>query len=157
VSVGEKHVVERMIRATGFPLDMAEFLASGVVAVDVGTQGTDPASAHKHAMGGMKGRYSGGQEAEGCSEAYDGAIRNLNQDIANRDIMGALHEIEDSYASGHLYQPWTGVQSAAHKTGDQVIVPAAEAAAQAFLTALRKNKPLGKAQDYLAPRPANCK
>ena len=146
-----------MIRATGFPLDMAEFLASGVVAVDVGTQGIDPAYAHKHAMGGMKGRYSGGQEAEGCSEAYDGAIRNLNQDIANRDIMGALHEIEDSSASGHLYQPWTGVQSAAHKTGDQVIVPAAEAAAQAFLTALRKNKPLGKAQDYLVPRPANCK
>src|SRR3989442_13688883 len=39
--------------------------------IDVGTQGTDPASAHKHAMGGMKGRYSGGQEPESCSEAYD--------------------------------------------------------------------------------------
>jgi len=68
-----------------------------------------------------------------------------------------MSAIEGSYASGHLYQPWTGVQSAAHKTGDQVIIPAAEAAARAFLTALWKNKPLGKAEDYLAPRPANCR
>ena len=92
--------------------------------------------------------------------AYAGAVQNLEADELRGDVAGALHEIEDSYASGHQYQPWWGYSDpdfwAQHIFGDFLYNDAAAAAAERYLSAYRNGNPFAPAADYLYPAPAGC-
>ncbi len=113
--------------AAGMDRFSASWLASRVANVDnpfswPGSQGTDAAHTHWHAMGGQTGHG-----AETCSAAYAGTVSALG-DATRRAQTGdqtatalAIHMIQDSYASGHQYQLWSGgVPSLAHRAGDAV-------------------------------------
>jgi hypothetical protein len=69
--------------------------------------------------------------------------------------MAAVHAIQDSYASGHQYQPWNGgFPSPSHILGDSVYLPAAEAATEEYLQDLENND-LQDASAYLSPSPCS--
>jgi hypothetical protein len=93
-----------------------------VCAEDIGTQGTSVSDTSRHAMAGRK---------QSCSDAYESTRNFVNN---TDDPYAAIHAIQDSYASGHQYQPWLGgFPSASHLGGDSVYIPAAEAATEQYL------------------------
>jgi len=91
-----------------------------VCAEDIGTQGTSVSDTSRHAMAG---RY------QNCSDAYDSTRNFVNN---TDDPFAAMHAIQDSFASGHQYQPWPGgFPSLNHIAGDSVFLPdATDATAQ---------------------------
>jgi hypothetical protein len=109
-----------------------------------------------HAMGGRKpGKFLW----ENPCMAYAGAVQSLEADELSGDVAGALHEIEDSYASGHQYQPWFGYLDPAilgHLAGDALYIDAAATAAERYLSAYTNGNPFAPAADYLYPEPAGC-
>ena len=106
--------------AAGYSLLDALQVAWGVVKVDRGTQGTDPAVTQIHAMGGQirPGIY------QSCAEAYSNSSAALGQDLylakgGDRDALyRAVHRVQDSYARGHGYRPWNGNLTLNHVNGD---------------------------------------
>jgi hypothetical protein len=73
----------------------------------------------KHAMAGRK---------QSCSDAYNSTRHFVN---TTSDPFAAIHAIQDSYASGHQYQPWDGHYTWSHVKGDSVFLPdAVDATAQ---------------------------
>jgi hypothetical protein len=126
-----------MLLAAGWPYWEAVQLALEVVAVDK-NQGTDPASAHKHGMGGRE---------EHCQEAYDNILNEFNV----WDLATQLHAVEDSYALGHQYKPWNGIPTPYHFWDDFDYIPVAEGAAQNLHTALGEDP-----SRNLAPKPKDC-
>jgi RHS repeat-associated protein len=120
----------------GLPLDGA---AAGlaVCAEDIGTQGTSVSDTRRHAMAGRK---------QSCSDAYESTRNFVN---TTGDPFAAIHAIQDSYASGHQYQPWPGgLPSFGHLAGDSVYIPAAEAATEQFVNDYL-NGNVQDASDYL--------
>jgi len=90
----------------GYDSDRAWDMAKAVANVDFGSQGTDPDSAHTHAMAGRK---PNGQH-ESCQAAYSGTQQQLLNDVADSNIPKALHTIQDATAPAHRgYQPWNGM------------------------------------------------
>jgi RHS repeat-associated protein len=138
----------------GFSYSDAVRLSGEVPAVDFrqGSQHTDPASAHGHAMGGRKSNGN----SESCQDAYQGAVEKLKQYMANGDVAGAIHEIQDSYASGHLYSPWHGLPVLSHLLGDAVYHPEAVTASANYLRAYNDARNFDSPGKYLAAKPANC-
>jgi len=135
-----------------------------------GSQGTDPAHANWHSTGGVARRYGRPDELEGvhavpqkCGEAYAGAVATLAgltrsaQAGNSASAVLAIHDIQDSYAAGHLYQFWPGgLPSWAHLRGDASFNTSPVDATRAYLKALRGAAPMQSPEHYLAPRPANC-
>jgi RHS repeat-associated protein len=117
-------------------------------AEDIGTQGTSFRDTRRHAMGGRK---DNGNEQTPC-QAYQSTANFVN---STDDPMAAVHAIQDSYASGHQYQPWNGgFPSPSHILGDSVYLPAAEAATEEYLQDLENND-LQDASAYLSPSPCS--
>ena len=138
------------------PSDGAAVLASGVVAVDNGTQSTRPADTHIHAMGGR---------GEGVCDAYSGVVNQLRGDLAkarNGDraaTFRALHTVQDSYATSHQYKGWNGNYTPGHYLGDSSSVGTgdAQSASVRLLKGIGGTLPLGSPSSYLYPKPARCK
>src|SRR6185312_15911090 len=128
----------------GYSPDAAYQLMNAVIGADFspGSQGTDPASAHKHGMGGRKDKN---HDPEDRCQAYNGAKNALNQDIKGaeagnqQDLADALHLIQDSYASSHNYQLWNGHYTTGHFIGDSIYHTSAVAASYALLEAFEGN------------------
>jgi hypothetical protein len=115
---------------TPFPFVAAE----SVWADRPGNQGTKPEQTHIHAMGGKKTNpcgngYESREEAKAGTkkyikdqlEKYDKAHKWWAPWSGSSYLGNAYHATEDSYASGHNYQPWTGgFPSVRHIIGDLV-------------------------------------
>jgi hypothetical protein len=68
---------------------------------------------------------------QNCGQAYESTRTFVN---TTSDPFAAIHAIQDSYASGHQYQPWPGgLPSSSHLKGDSVYIPDAEAATAQYL------------------------
>jgi hypothetical protein len=143
-------------RATG-----SFWLGLGVARVDFwpGLQGHQSLYANVHAMAGIaNGHY------QSCAAAYEGAVETLNAATAGikAGLYGgdqlALHEIQDSYASGHGYQAWRKL-TGAHVKGDwfpdESVTAAATDASRRYFAAVHGGRPV-RAESFLAPKPVGC-
>ena len=109
----------------------AIYVAIESVLADVGTQGTSPDDARRHAMGGLKTSRCGTRNGlpETSEEAKAGTDAFVQQQAMRYDkthkwwlpwsgasyLGDAYHAVEDSYAKGHHYLLWEGgFPSAAH-------------------------------------------
>jgi hypothetical protein len=79
----------------------------------------------------MGGRKDNGKE-QTCQQAYESTQNFINDNSTS--LPDAVHAIQDSYPSGHQYQFWSGgFPSLDHFAGDNVYIPAAEAATEQYL------------------------
>lgn len=105
---------------------LSSILALQVVLADVGTQGTDAASANRHAMAGWiieKGKYrwQTPQEAEECTKKF------IHDSLNKGNIADAIHATQDLATSVHAGQIWNGSITREHLLGDispSSIIPA---------------------------------
>jgi hypothetical protein len=139
---------------------MAQALAAGVVMADApfgknkGTQDTNPAASHRHAMGGM----TSPRTSESCGQAYDGTQKTVQKLLASGDpgdLAAAIHDIEDSYSESHQYTTWSGQRDEQHKDADNVYHKEAEQAVAALLRDMANHQPLDPAK-YLYNPGAGC-
>lgn len=119
------------------------------------TQDTESVFANGHAMGGLNddGTY------QSCEEAYQGTVNSVLQHTLDsgfhNETFGHIHAIQDSYASGHLYQSWLGgLPSLQHFIGDLSFHWDAILATARYVDDLRHGRPIDPA-NYLAPDPCN--
>ncbi len=98
--------------------------AAAVCAEDIGTQGHSVSDTRRHAMAGRKN-----ENYQNPCQAFQSTRNFVN---GTSDPFAAIHAIQDSYASGHQYQPWNGY-TWTHVAGDSVYLPAAEAATEQYL------------------------
>ena len=106
-----------------------------VCAEDATNQGTTASETRHHAMAGRK---------QSCSDAYDSTRDFVN---TTSDPFAAIHAIQDSYAPGHQYQPWNGINWG-HIAGDNIYLPQAEAATEQYARDLM-NGDVQDASEYL--------
>ena len=112
----------------------------------------------------MAGRKPNGNR-QSCQEAYDGAKKQILEDVSNNRLDKALHTIEDSYSPSHAgYQLWDGgwtslhIPSPSHTFGDSYVsssdtnVQAATDAAERFIADFNTGS-LRDPASYLRPNP----
>jgi uncharacterized protein RhaS with RHS repeats len=119
----------------------APFVATESVMTDFrpGSQGTKPEDTHQHAMAGEIGDDScSGKKHESRDQAKAGTQQWVTDQLSAyhsahkwyepwsgaSSLGNAYHAVEDSYATGHQYQPWDGgFPDAAHLQGDWLPSP----------------------------------
>ena len=100
-------------------------------------EGTSVGDTSRHAMAGRK---------QSCSDAYDSTRNFVNNTY---DPFTAIRAIQDSYASGHQYQPRPGgFPSLKHIAGDSVFLPDATNATAQYVSDLL-NEHVQDASEYL--------
>jgi RHS repeat-associated protein len=129
---------------------LAQAAALNVAMEDIGTQGTGVMDTRRHAMGGRKDNGNG--PAQNPCQAYNSTRNFVN---TTTDPFAAMHAIQDSYASGHQYNLWTGSLTMAHEEGDAVYIPQAVTATANYYNDLNSGS-LKDASNYLSPKPNGC-